>query len=101
MVAFLVLGISNLAWMVIVSALVFLYKVAPLGIRLEYALALALVLAGICFTVGPSPVCAEVNSDAGMPNEEAGRCTYGLVRFRAITTSLIFGALPGFRGVGS
>ncbi len=58
MVAFLVLGMSNLALIVIASAIVFLYKVTPLGNRLQYAIALALVAVGVWFTAAPPAVPA-------------------------------------------
>lgn len=53
MVALLVLGMSNLVWMVVVSALVFAYKVLPLDLRLQNAVAIAVVAFGLGYALLP------------------------------------------------
>jgi predicted metal-binding membrane protein len=51
MVALLVLGISNLVWMVVVAALVFAYKVLPRDVRLQNAIAIGMVAFGLGFAL--------------------------------------------------
>jgi predicted metal-binding membrane protein len=56
MIALLVIGLSSLAWMVIVGAIIAVYKVVPFSARLDTALALALVVVGLWLALGPSTV---------------------------------------------
>ena len=56
MVALLVIGISSIAWMVIVSVLVFVYKVVPTNLRLDTAIALMLVAVGLWVAIWPASV---------------------------------------------
>ena len=56
MIALLIMGMSSLAWMVIVSAIIVVYKVVPFSTRLETGLALALVVVGLWLALGPSTV---------------------------------------------
>jgi predicted metal-binding membrane protein len=53
MVALVVLGISNVVWMVVVGALVFAYKVLPLDARLQNALAIGMVAFGLGYALLP------------------------------------------------
>ena len=56
MVALLFVGVSNIAWMVIVSAIVLIYKVAPPSLRVENAIASMLLAVGVWVAVLPSTV---------------------------------------------
>jgi predicted metal-binding membrane protein len=56
MIALLVIGLSSLAWMVIVGAIIVVYKVVPFSARLETGLALTLVAVGLSLALGPSTV---------------------------------------------
>jgi len=53
MIALLVLGISNLVWMVIVAALVFAYKVLPRELRLQNVMAIGMVAFGLGYPLLP------------------------------------------------
>lgn len=56
MIALLVIGVSSIAWMVIVSSIVFMYKVVPMSGRLENTIAIGLVAVGVWVAIGPSTV---------------------------------------------
>jgi predicted metal-binding membrane protein len=52
MVAIVLIGMSNLVWMIVLSAVVLVYKVAPGPTPRSTALTVALVALGVLYAVG-------------------------------------------------